>query len=144
MRGPNTALTADASEIADWTLQQGAFYGLLFTDSSASGPEWLACSGADVAAAESVNRICASPDPANPGFTKCGFTYTGQCRDANSHDHGHHFGQGIAGSSACRAFDSKGTYFDACSGFAGSHSIGPSTHGGSSSFSQVVTVYAHP
>jgi hypothetical protein len=144
MRGPNDALQASADEVANWTIQQGAFYGLLFTGDSASGPEWLACSGADAAEAETVDRICASPDPANPGFTKCGFVYTGACRDASRHDHGHHYGQGETNTSACRDFNSKGTYFEDCSGFAGPQSLGPSSHGGSSNFSQVVTVYAHP
>jgi hypothetical protein len=143
LRGPSPALQADPSEIADWTIQQGAFYGLLFTGKNSSGPDWVACSGSDLADAEAADRICASPDPANPGFTKCGFAYAGPCSTARN-DHGHHRGNASDTPTACHDFNSKGTYFEGCSGWTGPRMSGPGTHASSGDFSEVVTVYVHP
>ena len=103
MRGPNRQLAADADERAQWTLEEGAFYGNLF------GPlnepiQWFACRGRDLAAGtpgELANRDCAKPDPANPGRTLCGFVFAGDCGN-------------FAPDQACEAFSRNGTFYRAC------------------------------
>ncbi|HTR53433.1 MAG TPA: hypothetical protein VMJ10_22220 [Kofleriaceae bacterium] len=112
MRGPNNALTPDAGEIAAWTLQQGAFYGNYFTPLS-EPILWAACSGSDDTTSE--QRICAEPDPSNPGYTKCGFIYTGDCQPSQGHHRGWWGGwHGYGNTGACDFFDSQGTFFDDC------------------------------
>lgn len=144
LRGPNSALTAAPDEIADWTVQQGAFYGQLFTPSD-QPILWAACSGKDAAEAVGLDRICASPDPSNPGYTLCGFVYSGEC--GTSAGHHHHFDIEARGS-ACRFFDGHGTYFDDCRVEQGwqAHDDDHGWHGGDEGgpFHEVVTVYVHP
>lgn len=103
MRGPNRQLATDADERAVYTLEEGAFYGNLF------GPlnqpiQWFACQGRDQAAGETgdlILRDCAEPDPAHPGFTKCGFVFAGDCGN-------------FARDRACEAFSRNGTFYQAC------------------------------
>src|ERR1041384_3967525 len=103
MRGPDRQLAADADERAQWTLEEGAFYGNVF------GPvnepiQWFACRGRDLAAGEAgdlARRDCAKPDPANPGFTLCGFVFAGDCGN-------------FAGDQACEVFSPTGTFYRAC------------------------------
>jgi len=106
LRGPSGALRTDRDERASFTLEEGAFYGNLFTPDD-EPIVWIACRGRDQAAGEIgalANRDCAEPDPANPGLTKCGFTYAGDCADfvrpRNSY--------------ACEDFNEHGTYYTSC------------------------------
>jgi len=81
MRGvaPQHSVTPD--EAANYTLQEGAFYGNIFND--ADQPlDWNACRGKDKAAGDSgvlAMRACAAPDPNDPAHTMCGFKYSGNC-----------------------------------------------------------------
>lgn len=83
IRGPHKALKVSESEAADYAIEEGAFYGDVFQD--AEEPlVWNACRGRNEASSESGDldlRDCTEPDPANPGFTLCGFTYAGDCAD---------------------------------------------------------------
>jgi hypothetical protein len=103
LRGSSNALDVSEDERAAWTLEEGGFYGNLF------GPvdepiQWYACRGRDQAAGESgglLDRDCAEPDPANPGFTQCGFIYAGDCGD-------------FAADQACESFSEHGTFYRKC------------------------------
>jgi hypothetical protein len=81
LRGPTRALAVGQDERADWPLQEGAFYGDVFTP--AGQPIlWIACRGEDQAAGEVgglIDRDCTEPDPAHPGLTQCGFIFAGDC-----------------------------------------------------------------
>ena len=105
LRGPHRQLTLTADEKANWTLQEGAFYGNFFTP--ANQPiEWIACRGSDQAAGETGGldtRDCTEPDPANPGQTFCGFTFAGNCGD---------FAAGVP--AACRKYSTTGTFYKHC------------------------------
>ena len=64
-----------------FSLQEGAFYGNLFSDPDAP-LDWNACRGRDQAAGERGDlrmRDCTEPDLDNPTLTKCGFKYAGDC-----------------------------------------------------------------
>jgi len=144
MRGPSDALSPDAGELASWTLQQGAFYGNFFTPMS-EPILWAACSGTDDTTSE--QRICAEPDPSNPGFTMCGFYYTGACESNHHHHHGWGWWHHHSDSGACDFFDSKDTFFDDC------HlEVERDVHHGhddfhwqwNEDFDEVITVYVQP
>jgi hypothetical protein len=80
LRGPNDNLAVSANEAKEFPLQEGAFYGNLFTGNDPI--DWNACRGEDQAVGESgglVNRDCAEPDPYDPTHTVCGFNYAGDC-----------------------------------------------------------------
>ncbi len=83
IRGPHDALTVTQDEAEDYSVEEAAFYGNVFT--SIDEPLiWNACRGRDEAAGESGDldlRDCSEPDPANPGFTLCGFNDAGDCAD---------------------------------------------------------------
>jgi hypothetical protein len=115
-----------SSEAAEFTKQEGAFYGQYFDP---AGMKAFACSGADVYAAAPDFRICAQPG--DGVTTPCGFSYTGQC-DGD--------GPRKKSGAACSGFVGQG-YFSTCYGeSAGPHTIGTS-HGASDSYSEVITVY---
>lgn len=103
LRGPNRQLEVSADEREAWTLEEGAFYGNAF------GPlnqpiQWFACRGRDKAAGDSgglADRECAAPDPANPGFTLCGFMFAGDCGD-------------FARDRTCEGFSARGTFYEDC------------------------------
>jgi hypothetical protein len=85
LRGPHNALTVTSSEANTFRLEEGAFYGNIFTPLH-EPIIWVACRGRDQAAAPGFavaidDRDCAEPDPAQPGLTKCGFIYAGDCQD---------------------------------------------------------------
>ena len=79
MRGTNRALALGPDELAVFNIEEGAFYGEYF-GKGASGCSACRGAGSD-AALEAAHRICTIPDPANPGFTKCGFNYAGLCSE---------------------------------------------------------------
>ncbi|HWU86501.1 MAG TPA: hypothetical protein VN253_04475 [Kofleriaceae bacterium] len=83
IRGPHEALAVASDEATDFTVEEGAFYGDIFRPLD-EPIIWIACRGRDQAATDSLaidDRDCAEPDPANPGLTKCGFIYAGDCAD---------------------------------------------------------------
>lgn len=103
MRGPQPELATDEGERAGWTLEEAAFFGNAF------GPQdqplqWFACRGRDKAAGDAGElafRVCADPDPANPGFTLCGMIFAGDCGN-------------FAADQACEAFSARGTFYERC------------------------------
>jgi hypothetical protein len=102
LRVPHHALTLDSDERAGWPLEEGAFYGNLFTPGD-QPIAWIACRGRDQAAGETgglVDRDCADPDPADPAHTQCGFTFSGDCADFGPPPD--HF--------ACARFSERGFY----------------------------------
>jgi hypothetical protein len=103
MRGSNRALAVDDDERGEWALEEGAFFGNFF--GRLDRPmQWFACRGKDQAQGESgglADRDCAEPDPENPGFTRCGMVFVGDCgRFAADH--------------ACESFSNRGTFYRAC------------------------------
>jgi len=142
MRGRNPALDAEVSEKEQFTIEEGAFYGNVFTgtDRKTGEPnpiEWFACRGLDeyrVSTGELPDsgglalRDCTEPSSANPGTTECGFTFVGNCAD-------------FAGSGdeyACRRQDALGNYSE-CSSKARKKNFN-----GSERYHQVITVYLAP
>lgn len=78
LRGIHPALSTNTDEQGGWTLQEGAFYGNIFT--AADHPvEWLACKGYN--GGNGIDRICAEPDPSDSKLTECGFRFAGNCLD---------------------------------------------------------------
>lgn len=73
MRGRNKALASSRDEVTGWPLEEGAFYGNIFT-APARMIDWNACAGRDI-----VERSCAIQDPAHPDVTVCGLAFDGQC-----------------------------------------------------------------
>ena len=108
LRGPSNALKADAEERADWPLEEGAFYGTMFTPGD-EPINWIACRGRDLAAQGQtgglLDRDCAVPDPAHPGLTLCGFKFAGDCAD---------FVIPPKNDFACEKFDSHKTFYENC------------------------------
>lgn len=103
LRGPTRALTVTPDERANWTLEEGAFYGNYFTRDN-QPIDWIACRGKDQAAGETgdlVDRDCAEPDPADPTKTQCGFKYAGDCGT-------------FAPEHACEVFSVNGTFYRNC------------------------------
>lgn len=83
IRGPHDALKVSAAEADDYSVEEAAFYGNVFTPPH-EPLVWNACRGRDEAASESGDldlRDCSEPDPENPGLTLCGFKYAGDCAD---------------------------------------------------------------
>lgn len=103
MRGPNLALGVSDDERELWPLEEGAFFGNVFTPGN-QPIQWFACRGRDKASGDSgtlTDRVCAEPDPAHPGLTLCGFTFAGDCGN-------------FATDQSCESFSSSGTYYRQC------------------------------
>ena len=83
IRGPHKALKVSEAEARDYSVEEGAFYGNVFR--AVEEPiVWNACRGRDQAVSEDGTldlRDCTEEDPTNPGFTRCGFAYAGDCAD---------------------------------------------------------------
>jgi hypothetical protein len=111
LRGRNSALAVSAAELELYTTQEGAFYGNWFNKTGWVPADSMACSGEGQLGGITgglVKRACARPDPANPGYTLCGFTYTGWCAD---------FTPQAASPHACNHFDTdNGGYYEECKG----------------------------
>jgi hypothetical protein len=83
IRGPHDSLTVTRDEAATYTLEEGAFYGNIFTPVD-EPIIWFSCRGRDEAVRESGAldlRDCAEKDPADPAHSLCGFDYVGDCSD---------------------------------------------------------------
>ncbi|HEY4057550.1 MAG TPA: hypothetical protein VGM39_13120 [Kofleriaceae bacterium] len=108
MRGPNDELTADPTEKTTFSLEEGAFFGDIFTDPTGDIQAY-ACRGRGQAAGEPAtgalaDRDCTEPDPANPGKTLCGMFYAGDCADFDP----------PANDYACRAQDADDGFYTDC------------------------------
>lgn len=103
IRGPHPALTTNHYERVEFSLEEGAFYGNMFTPLD-QPLVWIACRGADQAAGEFgglVGRDCAEEDPANPGLTLCHFTFAGDCGN-------------FTGQAACEQFSEQRGFYQRC------------------------------
>lgn len=126
LRGANPGLEVTVDEAETYTLQEGAFFGNLFTD--VKDPiDWNACRGAAQASTESGGlalRDCTEPgyvpedDPtAEPDMTRtqCGFTYAGDCTDyRGTLLNARRFGGWGLKDIACRSYDSAQGYYSNC------------------------------
>ncbi len=134
LRGDHGGLYVSNQEAAEYVLEEGAFYGNWFTDDPdpTAPPDWYACRGEDKAACSGAgcggltNRMCAIEDPANPGYTYCGFKYAGDCADFTWPRNPY----------ACRWYDDcEGTYH-------GCHAeSGPGKWPGVKRYGQVITTW---
>lgn len=110
LRGRNDGLLVADEERGTFGLQEGAFYGNLFTDDTAPAPDWNACRGSAKASSPTLgglsNRRCAEENTTgNPGFTYCGFKYAGDCAD---------FPTTPSTAYACDGFDADATTYSNC------------------------------
>ncbi|MBI4164254.1 MAG: hypothetical protein HY508_00800 [Acidobacteria bacterium] len=130
LRGTAPSLTVGQGEAEIYVVQEGAFYGNIFTDSE--DLDWNACRGSGQASGEFGGlalRDCAEPDPNNPGFTMCGLKYAGDCAD---------FEPSVPTPYACRSFEAdEGTYSDC-------HAEEGAGHWASRPYRQVITTYVSP
>ena len=132
MRGKNPALATSPAEVADFSLQEAAFYGNVFTP-DADPPDWNACRGQDQAAGETgglVDRDCGEPDPFDATHTQCGFTYAGDCAD---------YTPVIPTPYACKAYDPTGGFYLSCHAQPG---LKKWPH--ARTYRQVITTYVKP
>jgi hypothetical protein len=140
VHGPDHGLATTSDERATWSVEEGAFYGDMFTPLD-EPILWIACRGAGQAAGESgglIDRDCAEEDPAHPGLTQCGFVYAGDCGD---------FGDGAA----CEQFSEHGEFYQRCHAAPIDHHhhdghYGASDHGDDRGqvFREVITTYVNP
>jgi hypothetical protein len=136
IRGYHPALATDQVERVEFSLEEGAFYGNMFTPPD-QPLVWIACRGADQAAGESgglVGRDCAEEDPSNPGLTVCGFTFAGDCGD-------------FTGEAACERFLEHGEFYQRCQAEPiddHHHRRGARQNENDQIFDQVITTYVSP
>jgi hypothetical protein len=134
LRGRSSALAVSPAEEQLYSVQEGAFYGDVFTYPKPI--VWIACEGEGQLSGTFgglVDRKCARPDPSQPGKTYCGFTYAGYCGDYTPQ---------FPSAYACSVFDATGGWYDEChgAGIGGpTHSIPPGR-----AFSQAITTYTTP
>jgi hypothetical protein len=131
VRGANLALATDADERSVWSVEEGAFYGNLFMPLD-QPILWIACRGAgqltQPGASGLADRQCAKPDPANPGYTMCGFIFAGDCGSFSTDQ-------------VCDQFSASGSFYRQC------HQAPVETRntGGTNlTFAQVITTYVSP
>jgi hypothetical protein len=132
VRGANLALATDADERSVWSVEEGAFYGNLFTPLD-QPILWIACRGAGQVtqpdASGLADRRCATPDPANPGLTMCGFIFAGDCGS-------------FATNQVCDQFSASGTFYRQCHQAPLENRA--KTGGINPPFAQVITTYVTP
>jgi hypothetical protein len=136
-RGPHPELAVSPDESVTWAVEEGAFFGNMF------GPlnqpiQWFACRGEGQAAGEFgglVERDCTEPDPAQPGFTQCGFRFAGDC-GAFDDDRFHRYDE----RGACESFSERGTFYRSCH----TSPIQRFPRPGDREFSEVITIYVTP
>ena len=103
LRGVAPQLLVGKHEAERYSLEEGAFYGNIFSDPN-KPLDWNACRGKDAAAGETGDlklRVCTEPNPNDPTHTKCGFNYAGDCGS---------YADSATASKACNFFDSDGWY----------------------------------
>jgi hypothetical protein len=142
MRGADAPLAVGAAEASLYTVEEGAFYGDVFTYPKPI--VWIACQGRgqiNGTFGGLVDRKCARPDPSAPGKTYCGFTYAGYCGD---------FTPDVATSAHACTYDSSGDggFYGDCRASSGHHifasdflAIGGEIH---HTFGDVITTYVTP
>jgi hypothetical protein len=137
IRGPQPALRVGRDERRTWSLEEGAFYGNLFTPLD-QPILWIACRGAGQAAGESgglAERDCAEEDPAHPGLTQCGFFYAGDCGEFDSE-------------AACEQFSDHGEFYQRCHSGpiddGARHDAASEARGYGQVFREVITTYVIP
>jgi len=132
VRGGNVALATNADERTEWSVEEGAFYGNLFTPLD-QPILWIACRGAGQLnhpdASGLTDRMCAKPDPANPGFTLCGFIFAGDCGS-------------FAADQVCAQYSGSATFYRQCSQAPLDSSGEPGAD--NPAFAQVITTYVVP
>jgi len=105
LRGPHNSLTVTVDEAELYAVEEGAFYGNIFSGDPDGPIDWNCCRGEGQASGEFGGlalRDCAEEDPANPGFTLCGFKYAGDCAD---------YSPEFPSPYACKVFNAgQGTY----------------------------------
>ena len=110
MRAAKPALRREmaASELRDYTFEEGAFYGNLFADP----PVLYACAGTGGVLPAPTKRLRVCTDPDEPGATmnRCGMEMTGSCAQlCDSHDERQGFYRGCKG--AGRRYDEVVTIY---------------------------------
>jgi hypothetical protein len=128
LRGVAPQLLVGRHEAERYSLEEGAFYGNIFSDPD-KPLDWNACRGKDAAAGETGDlklRVCTEPDPNDPTRTKCGFNYAGDCGSSAG---------SATESKACNFFDSDGWYDGCLAGQAADE--GPAAK----PYSEVITTY---
>jgi hypothetical protein len=79
--GPDPQLASSSQESQDFPVEEGAFYGDIFS----AHPEMFACRGSGSAdAGGMLYRHCTVAEPAQSGRTLCGFSFVGSCAEACS------------------------------------------------------------
>jgi len=101
-RGPHPALALDPGERQDFSVEEGAFYGNMFTPLD-QPILWIACRGKGQVLGQTglEDRVCATPDPDHPGLTQCGFFFAGDC--------GHFSDEPV-----CDHFSESGEFYEGC------------------------------
>jgi hypothetical protein len=143
LRGPTPALATDADERAGFPVEEGAFYGNLFTPMDRP-IDWFACRGEGQASGEFgglIDRDCTEPDPAHPGLTLCGFRFAGDCGT-------------FSADPTCEQFSEHGKFYRRCHaepidderhhGHAHHHHGGSPCDRDDRVFQQVITTYVTP
>jgi hypothetical protein len=143
LRGPHRGLAVSDDERSRFPVEEGAFYGNLFTPLDRP-IDWIACRGEGQESGEFgglINRDCTEPDPAHPGLTKCGFNFAGDCGTFSAEP-------------TCEQFSDQGQFYRRC--HAGPidderhHGHAHHRHGGfppdrdDRVFQQVITTYVTP
>jgi len=122
------SLTVLGDELLLYPAEEGAFYGNVFNDTTASSDdEWLAlstnaCSGENNDVAHEQARDCATLNPSS-GLTYCGFNYAGDCRD---------FTPAFPTPAACSGYTGASGYYMDCHDEAGAKG---------KKFREVITTY---
>ncbi len=133
LRGRNMALSVTTEEASTYSIQEGGFFGNIF-DNGKGEPDWYACRGEGQAAGESGGlalRDCTEENPANPGYTMCGFHYAGDCGD---------YTPDFPSPYSCETYDAGQGVYGAC------HEEPANKAGGfkGKRHAQVITVYVSP
>lgn len=132
LRGLAPELTVGIDEAELYAVEEGAFYGNVFTDPD-EPLDWNACRGSGQASGEFGGlslRDCAEPDPDDPSHTLCGFNYAGDCAD---------FTPEFPNPYACRSFDAAEGIYGEC------HAEPGEGHWPSEkAYREVITVYVSP
>ena len=136
LRGPHEALSVTAEEANDFVLQEGAFFGNIFTQTQ----EFYACRGSDLYNGNFGDvvalRACAQPN-ATGDMTLCGMKFAGDCDAFNT-------------TKACERVN--GDFYERChttpssDGWNNGCKKGWHDEGIATRFEQVITVYVqeHP
>jgi hypothetical protein len=79
MRGSNSVLSSTTTELNGYKIEEGAFYGNIFSNTVVEA----GCNGIQQAADDTYStlplRQCAQPGSPNPGISPCGFQYMDLC-----------------------------------------------------------------